>query len=59
MPTPIRVAIIVSVGTLGLLFIELVYLPAGLRGRDVGRRMIEMAEAEARRRGFHLEPLRL
>ena len=35
----------------GLLFIDLVYLPDALRGRDIGKRMIEMAEAEGRRRG--------
>jgi GNAT superfamily N-acetyltransferase len=35
----------------GLLFIDLVYLPEALRGRDIGRRIIEMAEMEARRRG--------
>jgi len=37
--------------SLGLLFIDLVYLPEPLRGRDVGTRMVEMAEEEARRRG--------
>jgi GNAT superfamily N-acetyltransferase len=36
--------------SLGLLFIEIVYLPPVLRGRDIGTRVIEMAEAEARRR---------
>jgi GNAT superfamily N-acetyltransferase len=35
----------------GLLFLDTVYLPKSLRGRDIGRRMIEMAEAEGRRRG--------
>ncbi|MFI4997974.1 MAG: GNAT family N-acetyltransferase [Hyphomicrobiales bacterium] len=35
----------------GLLFIDLVYLPATLRGLDIGTRMISMAEEEARRRG--------
>ncbi|MFI5014465.1 MAG: GNAT family N-acetyltransferase [Hyphomicrobiales bacterium] len=37
--------------SLGLLFIEVVYLPASLRGRDIGTRVIEMMEEEARRRG--------
>jgi GNAT superfamily N-acetyltransferase len=37
--------------SLGLVFIDLVYLPEGLRGRDIGTRMIELAEGEARRRG--------
>ncbi len=37
--------------SLGVLFIDLVYLPAALRGREIGTRMIELAEAEARRRG--------
>jgi GNAT superfamily N-acetyltransferase len=37
--------------SLGLLFIDVVYLPASLRGRAVGARMIEMVEEEARRRG--------
>ena len=37
--------------SLGLLFIDIVFLPAALRARDVGTRMMEMAEAEARRRG--------
>jgi GNAT superfamily N-acetyltransferase len=35
----------------GLLFIDIVYLPKGLRGRDIGTRMLEMVEAEGRRRG--------
>jgi GNAT superfamily N-acetyltransferase len=35
----------------GLMFIDLVYLPPQLRGHDIGRRVIGMAEAEARRRG--------
>jgi GNAT superfamily N-acetyltransferase len=35
----------------GLLFIDLVYLPKSLRGRDIGKRMVEMAEAEGRKRG--------
>lgn len=37
--------------SLGLLFIDVVYLPAALRGRNIGTRMLEMAEMEARRRG--------
>ncbi|HWA80754.1 MAG TPA: GNAT family N-acetyltransferase [Acetobacteraceae bacterium] len=37
--------------SLGLFFVELVYLPANLRGRKVGTRMMQMAEDEARRRG--------
>jgi GNAT superfamily N-acetyltransferase len=36
--------------SLGLLFIDIVYLPASLRGRDIGARMMEMMEEEARRR---------
>jgi GNAT superfamily N-acetyltransferase len=35
----------------GLLFIDIVYLPRSLRGRDIGTRMLDMAEAEGRRRG--------
>ena len=37
--------------SLGLLFIDLVFLPDMLRGQDVGTRMMAMAEDEARRRG--------
>ena len=37
--------------SLGVLFIDLVYLPDSLRGRDIGTRMIGLAEAEAVRRG--------
>jgi GNAT superfamily N-acetyltransferase len=37
--------------SLGVLFIELVYLPVSLRGRDIGTRVIGLAEAEAVRRG--------
>jgi GNAT superfamily N-acetyltransferase len=37
--------------SLGLLFIDLVYLPETLRGTGVGARMMTMAEDEARRRG--------
>jgi GNAT superfamily N-acetyltransferase len=42
----------ISGGTsLGLLFVDLVFLPDSVRGQDVGSRMMEMAEDEARRRG--------
>jgi len=37
--------------SLGLLFIDLVYIPEELRGRQLGTRMLRMAEAEAVRRG--------
>jgi GNAT superfamily N-acetyltransferase len=37
--------------SLGLMFIELVYLPERLRGKDIGSRMMALAEDEARRRG--------
>jgi GNAT superfamily N-acetyltransferase len=37
--------------SLGLMFIDLVYLPEILRGQDIGSRMMELAENEARRRG--------
>jgi len=37
--------------TLGLLFVDLVYLPPALRGQDLGRRMMGMVEQEAVRRG--------
>jgi GNAT superfamily N-acetyltransferase len=37
--------------SLGLLFIDLVYLPEKLRGRDLGSRLLRMAEDEAVRRG--------
>ena len=36
---------------LGLAFIDLVYLPASLRGRGLGTQLLQRAEAEARRRG--------
>lgn len=36
--------------SLGLMFIDLVYLPEDLRGRNIGTRMMELAENEARRR---------
>ena len=37
--------------SLGLAFIDLVFLPEETRGQDVGRRMMREAEDEARRRG--------
>ncbi len=37
--------------SLGLAFIDLVYLPASLRRRGYGARILQEAEAEARRRG--------
>ena len=37
--------------SLGLMFIDLVYLPETLRGRDIGTRMMALAEEEACRRG--------
>lgn len=37
--------------SLGLMFIDVVYLPEHLRGSGVGTRMIAMAEEEGRRRG--------
>jgi GNAT superfamily N-acetyltransferase len=37
--------------SLGLLFIDLVYLPETLRGQDLGSRMMDMVEREAARRG--------
>ena len=37
--------------SLGLLFVDLVFLPAALRGRDIGSRILRMAEEEALRRG--------
>jgi GNAT superfamily N-acetyltransferase len=37
--------------SLGLLFIDLVYLPDSVRGNGLGSRMLEMAETEARERG--------
>ena len=42
----------ISGGTsLGLLFVDLVFVPDRLRGLDIGTRMMGMAEEEARRRG--------
>jgi len=37
--------------SLGLMFLDVVYLPESLRGQDIGTRMLAMAEAEGRRRG--------
>jgi len=37
--------------SLGLLFIDLVYLPKALRGSGLGSRLLAMAENEGRRRG--------
>jgi len=37
--------------SLGLCFLDLVFLPEHLRGQDVGSRMMAEAEDEARRRG--------
>jgi GNAT superfamily N-acetyltransferase len=37
--------------SLGVCFIDLVYLPEDLRGQDIGTRMMAAAEEEARRRG--------
>jgi GNAT superfamily N-acetyltransferase len=37
--------------SLGLMFLDIVYLPESLRGQDLGTRMLAMAEAEGRRRG--------
>ena len=37
--------------SLGVYFIDIVFLPDELRGRDLGRRMMDEAEDDARRRG--------
>jgi len=37
--------------SLGLLFLDLVYLPKSLRGSGLGSRMLAMAEEEGRQRG--------
>lgn len=37
--------------SLGLLFVDLFFLPASLRGGGVGSRILQLAEDEARRRG--------
>jgi GNAT superfamily N-acetyltransferase len=42
---------IIAHTSLGLLFVDLVYLPDTLRGQDLGSRMMAMVEQEARRRG--------
>ncbi|HUN40290.1 MAG TPA: GNAT family N-acetyltransferase [Acetobacteraceae bacterium] len=42
---------IVGRTSLGLMFIELVFLPEELRNRGLGTRMLQMAEQEAVRRG--------
>ena len=42
--------------SLGLMFIDLVYLPEDLRGRNIGTRMMELAENEARRRDCRAAP---
>jgi GNAT superfamily N-acetyltransferase len=39
--------------SLGLLFIDLVYLPDDLRGGGLGSRILQAAEDEGRRRGCH------
>jgi GNAT superfamily N-acetyltransferase len=42
---------IVGRSSLGLMFLDNVYLPESLRGQDIGTRMLAMAEDEGRRRG--------
>ncbi|RAP57315.1 GNAT family N-acetyltransferase [Oleiagrimonas sp. MCCC 1A03011] len=37
--------------SLGLLFVDLFHLPVSLRGSGLGSRILQMAEAEAKRRG--------
>jgi GNAT superfamily N-acetyltransferase len=37
--------------SLGLWFVDLLYLPDSLRGSGLGRQVLELAETEARRRG--------
>jgi len=37
--------------SLGLFFVDLFYLPDGIRGEGIGSRVMQMAEAEARARG--------
>ena len=39
--------------SLGLLFIDLFFLPETLRGSGLGSQMLQMAEDEGRRRGCH------
>ncbi len=36
---------------LGLLFLDMLFLPDALRGQDLGRRLLDQVGAEARRRG--------
>jgi GNAT superfamily N-acetyltransferase len=36
---------------LGLLFLDMFFLPDALRGQDLGRRLLDEVEAEAQRRG--------
>ena len=48
---------IVGHTSLGVCFIDLVFLPASLRGQDVGTRMLSAAEDEARRRGCRVAVL--
>jgi GNAT superfamily N-acetyltransferase len=43
--------------SLGLLFIDLVFLPEELRGGGIGARMLAMAETEAARRGCRFATL--
>jgi GNAT superfamily N-acetyltransferase len=37
--------------SLGLMFIDLIYLPEALRGHDIGTQIMTLAEQEAQRRG--------
>jgi len=37
--------------SLGVMFLDQVFLPESLRGQDIGTRMLALAEAEGRRRG--------
>ena len=39
--------------SLGLLFLDLIYLPEHLRNAGIGSRIIALAEEEARRRGYN------
>ena len=48
---------IVGHTSLGVCFIDLVYLPESLRGQDVGTQMLAAAEDEARRRGCRVAVL--
>jgi GNAT superfamily N-acetyltransferase len=40
--------------SLGLLFIDLFFLPDNLRGGGLGSRLLRLAEEEARRRGYRV-----